>query len=98
MATTHRPINPMKAKAPRIQAKRRAQRRGRAASTWRFSAVAGASVLGLSLMTRPAPAFADDTALIMGGTSIPTPPQSYVDAVDNLYLVPNGYGAYTPRP
>jgi PE-PPE domain len=61
-----------------------------------ISAVAGASVLGLTSMTGPA--FAADTALILGGSGIPVPPQSYVDAVDNLYLAPNGYGAYTPVP
>ncbi len=60
------------------------------------SAVAGASLLGLTtLMTGP-PAFAADTALIVGGTGIPTPPQSYVDAIQNLYLDPLGYGSYTP--
>jgi hypothetical protein len=56
-----------------------------------------ASVLGLTSMTRPAVAFGADTALIMGGTGLPVPPQSYVDAVEQLYLVPNGYGAYTPQ-
>jgi len=56
-----------------------------------------ASVLGLTLMTRPAVAFGADTALILGGTGLPVPPQSYVDAVEQLYLVPNGYGAYTPQ-
>ncbi len=39
-----------------------------------------AIVLGLTSMTRPAVAFGADTALIMGGTGVPTPPQSYVDA------------------
>src|SRR6476620_683941 len=56
-----------------------------------------ASVLGLTLMTRPAVAFGADTALILGGTGLPIPPQSYVDAVEQLYLVPNGYSAYTPQ-
>src|SRR6185295_19619091 len=56
-----------------------------------------ASVLGLTLMTRPAVAFGADTALILGGTGLPVPPQSYVDAVEQLYPVPNGYGAYTPQ-
>jgi hypothetical protein len=56
-----------------------------------------AGVLVLTSMTRPAVAFGADTALILGGSGIPTPPQSYVDAVDNLYLVPHGYGAYTPQ-
>jgi len=56
-----------------------------------------ASVLGLTSMTCPAVAFGADTALIMGGTGGPTPPQRYVDAVENLYLAPNGYGEYTPQ-
>jgi hypothetical protein len=56
-----------------------------------------ASVVGLSMM-RPAVAFGADTALIVGGSGIPTPPQSYVDAVESLYLTPNGYGAYAPVP
>jgi PE-PPE domain len=42
-------------------------------------------------------AAAADTALIIGATGVPTPPQNYVDAADNLYLVPNGYGSYTPQ-
>jgi PE-PPE domain len=62
-----------------------------------ISAVAGASVLGLTSMTGPAVAFGADTALIMGPSGVPTPPQSYVDAAENLYLVPKGYGAYTPQ-
>jgi hypothetical protein len=61
------------------------------------SAIAAASVLGLTSMTRPAVAFAEDVALIMGGTGLPVPPQSYVDAVDQLYLVPKGYGGYTAQ-
>ena len=62
-----------------------------------ISAVAGASVLGLTtLMTGP-PAFGADTAMIMGGTGGPSPPQSYVDAVENLYLASNGYSAYSPQ-
>ena len=61
-----------------------------------ISAVAGASVLALTSMTGPA--FADDTALIVGGSGIPTPPQSYVDAAQNVYLGPLGYGSYTPGP
>ena len=58
-----------------------------------------ASVLGLTPMTRPAVASAADTgtALIMGGSGLPIPPQSYVDAVEQLYLVPNGYSKYTPQ-
>ncbi|HUO40193.1 MAG TPA: PE-PPE domain-containing protein, partial [Mycobacterium sp.] len=61
-----------------------------------ISAVAGASVLGLTSMTGPA--FADDTALIVGGSGVPTPAQSYLDATQNLYLNPLGFGSYTPVP
>ncbi len=61
------------------------------------AAAATASVLGLTSTTGPAVAFAADTALIMGPSGVPVPPQSYVDAADNLYLVPNGYSAYTPQ-
>jgi hypothetical protein len=56
-----------------------------------------ASVLGLPSMTGPAVAFGADTALIIGPSGVPVPPQSYIDAADNLYLIPNGYGAYTPQ-
>jgi hypothetical protein len=58
---------------------------------------AAAATASMLLMTRPTMAFAADTALIMGPSGVPTPPQSYVDAADQLYLVPNGYGAYTPQ-
>ncbi len=71
--------------------------RGRRGLALAISAIAGASVLGLTSMTRPEVAFAEDVALIMGGSGLPNPPQSYVDAVENLYLAPNGYGAYTPQ-
>jgi hypothetical protein len=80
-----------------MRAERRARQRGRAASTWRFSAVAGAGVLGLTLMTDPAVTHAADTALIMGASGIPTPAPIYVAAAEQLYLVPNGYGGYTPQ-
>ncbi|MCV7177383.1 PE-PPE domain-containing protein [Mycolicibacterium sphagni] len=57
-----------------------------------------ASMLGLTSMTNPPIAFGStDTALILGGSGIPIPPQSYVDAVDQLYLNPHGYSAYTPQ-
>lgn len=62
-----------------------------------IAATAGASVLGLTLMTDPAVAFAADTALIIGGSGVPIPPPSYVDAADQLYLVPNGYQAFVPQ-
>jgi PE-PPE domain len=58
------------------------------------SAAAVASVLGMNA----AVGHADDTALIVGGSAAPTPPQSYVDATQNLYLNPLGYGSYTPVP
>ena len=65
----------------------------------RVLALTFAGVLGLTPMTRPAVSFAEDagTALIMGGTGMPVPPQSYVDAVAQLYLVPKGYSKYTPQ-
>ena len=60
--------------------------------------VAGAVAVAVGLGTALAPpASAADTALIMGGTSEPVPPQSYVDAVDNVYLIPHGYSAYAPQ-
>ena len=33
----------------------------------------------------------DGTALVMGGSSIPIPPQSYVNAADTLYLQPRDF-------
>lgn len=33
----------------------------------------------------------DGTALVMGGSSIPIPPESYVAAADTLYLEPRGF-------
>jgi PE-PPE domain len=33
----------------------------------------------------------DGTALVMGGSGIPIPPQSYVDAADTLYLQPRAF-------
>jgi PE-PPE domain len=33
----------------------------------------------------------DGTALVMGGSGIPIPPQSYVDAADKLYLQPRDF-------
>ena len=60
--------------------------------------VAGAVAVAVGLGTAMAPpAPAADTALILGPTGVPDPPQSYVDAVENLYLTPDGYGAYTPQ-
>lgn len=61
--------------------------------------IAAAAAMATAVMIAFNPtAAAADTALILGGSGIPTPPQSYVDAVENLYLTPNGYGAYTPVP
>ena len=33
----------------------------------------------------------DGTALVMGGSGIPIPPQSYLDAADTLYLQPRDF-------
>src|SRR5689334_10157859 len=59
--------------------------------------VAAAAMATAVLIAFNPTATAADTALIMDGTGVPTPAPSYVDAVENLYLVPNGYGAYTPQ-
>ncbi len=61
------------------------------------TALAGATVLGLTAMAGSGVAFGADAALIMGASGVPTPPQSYVDAVNNLYLSPNGYSSYVPQ-
>ncbi|NDJ92036.1 hypothetical protein GWR20_23430, partial [Mycolicibacter kumamotonensis] len=34
----------------------------------------------------------DGVALVMGGTGIPQPPQTYLDAVDDLFLSSHGFG------
>ncbi len=44
----------------------------------------------------------DGTALIMGGSGIPIPPQSYVDLAERQYLLPHGFtgtaqGLFTPE-
>jgi hypothetical protein len=44
----------------------------------------------------------DGTALVYGGTLLPTPPPQYVDAADTLYLQPRGFtgtaqSSYTPE-
>jgi PE-PPE domain len=44
----------------------------------------------------------DGTALVFGGTLLPTPPEQYVDAADTLYLQPRGFtgtaeSSYTPE-
>ncbi len=43
-------------------------------------------------------AFGGDTALVLGPGGFSTPPPRYVDAVQQLYLEPNGYGNYTTQP
>ena len=51
-------------------------------------ATASAGVLGLSAMMNPAFAHADDTdiGLVMGGSDLPIPGPTYVEAADGLYL------------
>jgi hypothetical protein len=51
-------------------------------------ATASAGVLGLSAMMNPAFAHADDTdiGLVMGGSELPIPGPTYVEAADGLYL------------
>ena len=44
----------------------------------------------------------DGTALVFGGTLLPTPPEQYVNAADTLYLQPRGFtgtaeSSYTPE-
>jgi hypothetical protein len=39
----------------------------------------------------------DGTALIMGGSGIPIPPQTYLDAADTLYLQPRDFTARGKR-
>ncbi|HYB34428.1 MAG TPA: hypothetical protein VEF72_00570, partial [Mycobacterium sp.] len=51
-------------------------------------ASAGAGLLALTSAMTPAVAFGDDTAWVMGGSGLPIPPASYVNAVDNLYITP----------
>lgn len=60
------------------------------------SAAAGLLALLTSAMN-PAFAYGDDTALILGGSGLPTPGQDYVDLAESLYLDPNGYSGYTPQ-
>ena len=62
----------------------------------RTIATAAAMVTAALIAINPTAAAAD-TALIVGPSGVPVPPQSYIDAADNLYLIPNGYGAYTPQ-
>lgn len=55
------------------------------------SPVAGAHATAVSL-TGNGTDLGDGTALIMGGTGMPQPSDRYLDAVDNLYLQPHGFG------
>ena len=60
-------------------------------------ATAGAGVLGLSAMTNPASAHADeppDIGLVIGGTERPIPGPLFVEAADGLYLNNQGAGLY----
>jgi len=49
-------------------------------------ATVGAGVLGLSALMNPAFAHADDIGLVMGGSDLPIPGPTYVEAADGLYL------------
>lgn len=52
--------------------------------------VAGAQARAVSL-TGNGTALGDGTAFLMGGTGIPQPPPTYLDAVDELFLQPHGF-------
>jgi hypothetical protein len=81
----------------RIGGRRRKRPRTRAVMTDRrlrplrvgTLATAGAGLLSLTSMVTPAFAYGDDTALpfeVMGGSGMPNPPDSFVDAVQSLYF------------
>jgi hypothetical protein len=73
-------------------------RRRRTTAALPAGAIAVAFAVGIAPAAPASAADSDtDTALIMGPSGVPIPPQSYVDAADKLYLVPNGYSAYTPQ-
>jgi hypothetical protein len=59
---------------------------------------ASAGLLGLTSMVYAGFAFGGDTALVLGPGGFSTPPPRYVEAVEQLYLEPNGYGDYTTQP
>jgi PE-PPE domain len=64
---------------------------GASAAGFRWQRVAvlagtGVGAMALASVLTAAFAFADDTALIMGGSGIPIPPAVYVQAVNDLYL------------
>ncbi|MEO6793207.1 MAG: PE-PPE domain-containing protein [Mycobacterium sp.] len=54
------------------------------------SPVAGAPATAVSL-TGNGTALGDGVAYLMGGTGIPQPPQTYLDAVNDLFLSPHGF-------
>jgi len=53
--------------------------------------VAGAQSRAFEL-TGNGTSLGDGVAFVMGGTGIPQPPQTYLDAVDDLFLSPHGFG------
>jgi hypothetical protein len=55
---------------------------------WLRSAVlaGGGGVITLTSALTATSAFADDTALVMGGSGIPIPPPTYVEGINQLYL------------
>jgi hypothetical protein len=55
------------------------------------SPVASAQAAAVSL-TGNGTSLGDGVAFVMGGTGIPQPPQAYLDAVDDLFLKPHGFG------
>lgn len=55
------------------------------------SPVARAQAPAFSL-TGNGTALGDGVAFLMGGTGIPQPPQTYLDAVNDLFLSPHGFG------
>ena len=69
-------------------------------------AIAAGGLIAAPTVTSPAPVththhirlvdsadslLGDGTALVIGGSGIPAPPERYVDAVDTLYLAPRGF-------
>ncbi len=56
----------------------------------------------LTSVDTPDSPLGDGTAIVMGGSTIPIPPQGYLDAVDELYLQPRDFtgnveGIFTPE-
>lgn len=47
------------------------------------------------MLTGNGTSLGDGTALVMGGTGIPQPPPAYLDAINELYLQPHGFGGET---